>query len=59
MALTVNKNLVFIDSTQFMNSTLNSLVKNLSNNDFKCLSDKFSGKFLELSKKKEFILMNI
>ena len=34
MAFTVNRNLVFIDSMQFMNSSLDALVKNLSNNDF-------------------------
>ena len=37
MAFTINKNLVFIDSMQFMNSRLDSLVKNLSDNDFKYL----------------------
>ena len=35
MAFTINKNLVFIDSMQFMNSVLDALVKNLSDNDFK------------------------
>ena len=39
MAFTVNKNLAFIDSMQFMNSELDLLVKNLSNNDFTYLSD--------------------
>ena len=29
MAFTINKNLVFIDSMQFMNSSQNTLVKNL------------------------------
>ena len=52
MTFTVNKNLVFIDSMQFMNSKLDSLVKNLSDNDFKYLSEEFSGKFLELVKEK-------
>ena len=52
MALTINKNLVFIDSMQFMNSSLNSLVKNLSDNDFKYLSEEFCGEFLELVKQK-------
>ena len=28
MAFTVNKNLIFIDSMQFMNSSLDTLVKN-------------------------------
>ena len=42
MAFTINKNLVFIDSIQFMNSSLDVLVKNLSHNDFKYLSQEFS-----------------
>ena len=37
-AFTINNNSVFIDSMQFMNSSLNKLVKNLSGNDFKYLS---------------------
>ena len=45
MAFTVYKNVVFIDSMQFMNSGLDSLVKNLSKNDFKYFSEEFSGKF--------------
>ena len=35
VAFFLNKNLVFIDSMQFMNSSLDKLFKNLSNNDFK------------------------
>ena len=52
MPFTVNTNLVFIDSIQFMNSSLNSLVKNLSDNDFKYMSEEFSGEILELVKQK-------
>ena len=52
MAFTVKKSLVFIDSMLFMNSSLDSLVKNLSDNDFKYLSEEFSGEFLELVKQK-------
>ena len=37
---------------QFMNSSLDSLVKNLSDNDFKYLSEEFSGEFLKLVKQK-------
>ena len=48
MTFTFNKNLIFIDSMQFMNSSLDALVKNLSNNDFKHLSQEFSGNLLEL-----------
>ena len=35
MAFTANRNLAFIDSVQYMNSSLDALVKNLSDNDFK------------------------
>ena len=52
MAFTINENLIFIDSMQFMNSSLDSLVKNLSNNDFKYLSEEFSDEFLKLAKQK-------
>ena len=52
MAFTINTNLVFTDSMQFMNSSLDSLVKNLSDKDFKYLSEEFSGEFLELVKQK-------
>ena len=53
MAFTINKNLVFIDNMQFMNSSLNALVKDLSDNDFKYLSQEFSGDLLELVKQKD------
>ena len=46
MAFTVNKNLVFIDCMQFMNSSLDKLVKNLLDEDFKYLSEEFSDKQL-------------
>ena len=35
MAFTINKNFAFIDSMQFINSSLDILVKNLPDNDFK------------------------
>ena len=52
MAFTVNENLVFIDSMQFMNSTLDKLVKNLNDKDFKYLSEEFSGEKLKIVKQK-------
>ena len=52
MAFTTDKNLVFIDSMPFMNSSLYALVKNFSDNDFKYLSQEFSGGILELVKQK-------
>ena len=51
MTFTININLVFIDSMQFMNSSLYSLVNN-SSNDFKYLSEEFSDEFLKLVKQK-------
>ena len=44
MAFTIKKNLVIIDSMQFRNASLDALVKNLSDNDFKYLSQEFTGK---------------
>ena len=41
-AFTRNKNLVFIDSMQFMNCSIQKLVKNVSDNDFKFLSEEFN-----------------
>ena len=52
MAFIINKNLVFIDSMQFRNSSLNKLVKNLTDNDFKHFSQEFSSALLELVKQK-------
>ena len=52
MAFTINKNLIFIDSMQFMDSSLDVLVRNFSNNDFKHLSQEFSGDLLKLVKQK-------
>ena len=48
MTFFLNKNLVFIDSMQFMNSSLEKLVKNLSDYDFKYLAEEFGFKNLEL-----------
>ena len=52
MAFFLNKNLVFIDSMQFMNSSLDKLVKNLSDKDFKYLIEEFGSKNLKLLKQK-------
>ena len=50
MTFTIKKKLVFIDSMQFTNSSLDTLVKNLSDNDCKYLSQEFSSELLELVK---------
>ena len=46
MSFTLNNNIVFIDSMLFMNSSLDKLAKNLSDEDFKYLSEGFSGEKL-------------
>ena len=55
MTFIINGNLVFIESMQFMNSGLDSIVKNLVDEDFKCLSKElkeFKDKDLNLLKEK-------
>ena len=47
-AFLLGKNLVFIDSKQFINSSFEKLVKNLLENDFKYLNEDFGSKSLEL-----------
>ena len=54
ISLTINKRLTFIDNFQFLSSSLNSLVKNLSKNDFKYLSKEFHNNVLDLVKQKGF-----
>ena len=51
--------LFFIDSMQFMDSSLDKLVKNLSDEDFKYLVEEFDSENLELLNKKMLILMSI
>ena len=51
MSFTVNK-LSFFDSFQFLGSSLNSLVKSLSKDDFKYLSQVFDNNVLDLVKQK-------
>ena len=50
MSFTLGKNIVFIHSMLFMNSSLDKLVKNL--NDFEYLSRVFKGEQLDLIKQK-------
>ena len=52
MAFIINKSLVFIDRMRFMNSSLDALVKNLTDNDSKNLPQEFNGEQLNLVKQK-------
>ena len=54
MSFSINNNLSFIDSFQFLSSSLDSLVKNLNNDDFKYLSQEFDNSVLDLVKQKGF-----
>ena len=48
----MKRNLVFSDSIQFMNFSLDKLVKNLSDEDIKYIVEDFGSKNLELLKQK-------
>ena len=52
VAFFLNKSLVFIDSMQFMNLSLDKLVKNLADEDFKYLVEEFGSENLGLLKQK-------
>ena len=54
MSFTINNKLSFIDSFQFLSSSLNSLVKNLSKDTFKYFSQEFNNNVLDLLKQKGF-----
>ena len=54
MNFTINNKLSFIDNFQFLSSSLDSLVKNLSKGDFKYLSQEFDNNVLDLVKQKVF-----
>ena len=52
MNFSINNKLSFIDSFQFLSSSLDSLVKHLSKDDFKYLSQEFDSNILDLVKQK-------
>ena len=56
MAFILNKNLIFIETMQFVSSSLEKPVKNLSGNDFKFLAEEFGSKNLYLLKQKDVYL---
>ena len=56
MSFTINNKLSFIDSFQFLSSSLDSLVKTLSTDDFKYLGQEFDNNLSDLVKQKEIYL---
>ena len=54
MNFSINNKLSFIDSFKFLSSLLDSVVKNLSNDYFNYLSQKFDNNVLDLVKQKIF-----
>ena len=52
MTFTINRNIFFIDSMQFIKSSLDLLVKNVLSKDFEFLSEVFIGEYLRLVKEK-------
>ena len=54
MGFNINNKLSFIDSFQFLSSSLDSLVRNLGKDDFKYLHQEFDNKVLDLVKQKVF-----
>ena len=59
MSFSINNNINFIDSSQFLSSSLDTLVKNLNKDGFKYLSQEFDNNVLDLVKQKACILMSI
>ena len=54
ISFTMNNKLSFIEGFLFLSSSLDSLVKNLSKDDFKYLSQEFDNNVLDLVKQKGF-----
>ena len=57
MSFNINSKLIFIDNFQFLNSSLDSLVKNLGKDDFKYLSQEFDTDILDLVKQKRILFL--
>ena len=56
MSFNINNKLIFIDSIQFLSSSLGSLVKKLVKDSFKYLPQEFDINVLDLVKQKGFFL---
>ena len=56
MSFSLDNKLIFIDSFQFLSSSLDSLVKSSGENDFKHLSQEFDSEVSDLVTQKGFYL---
>ena len=54
MSFSINNKLIFIDSFQFLSSSLDRLVKNLSKDHFRYLNQEFDNNVLDLVQRKGF-----
>ena len=50
MSFTINNKLTFVESFQFLSSSLSGLVKNLNKDDYKSLSQEIDNNVLDLVK---------
>ena len=53
MSIIVNRNIIFLDSLQFLKASLDSLARNLQDTDFKHLLSEFPEDKLDLLRKKD------
>ena len=53
MSFVINKNIIFLDSLQFLKSTLDNLAANLEDSDRKYLLSEFSQHKLEILQRKD------
>ena len=53
MSIIVNRHIIFIDSLQFYNSSLDTLASNLNNEDSKYLVSEFGINKLEILRRKD------
>ena len=54
ISFNINNNLIFVDTFQFLSSSLDRVVENLSKDDFKYFSQEFDKNVLDLVKQKGF-----
>ena len=54
ISFNIKNNLIFVDTFQFLSSSLDRVVKNLSKDDFKYSSQEFDKNVLDLVKQKRF-----